>query len=64
MNFRKDGQAGSLRIVRIGGQPGVAIFNDHQPVSVVTLAIRGNAVTEVYVMRNPDKQKLWPETVT
>lgn len=64
VNFRKDGQTGSVRIVRVGGQPGVAIFNDAQPVSVVTLAIRGNAVTEVFIMRNPDKLKLWPETVT
>lgn len=61
VNFRKDGQAGRIRTVRIGGQPGVAIFIDEQPVTVVTLAVRSGAVAELFVMRNPDKLRLWIE---
>ena len=62
VNFRKDGQAGCIRTVRVGRQPAVAIFVSDRPVSLVTLAIRRSEVSEIFVMRNPDKLKLWSET--
>ena len=59
VSFRKGGRSGRLAFVRVGGQPAAAIYFDERPSSVVTLGVRAGSIGAIYVMRNPEKLRLW-----
>ncbi len=62
VSFRKGGRSGRLAFVRVGGQPAAAIYFGDRPSSVVTLGVRAGSVGAIYVMRNPEKLRLWAAT--
>jgi RNA polymerase sigma-70 factor, ECF subfamily len=43
------------RKLQINGEPGVVSYLDRRPFSVVTLAIAGDRIQDVYVVTNPEK---------
>lgn len=59
VNFRKDGQAGYVHFSQVGKRPTVAIYVDNRPISVISLAIDEGVISKIYVMRNPEKLRLW-----
>ena len=49
------GQAITARMTEINGQPGIAVYIDGEPNSVIALDVEGDRITAVNMVLNPDK---------
>lgn len=48
------------RLARINGEPGLVTYFNGEPYSVVTIEVRDNLISSIYVITNPDKLKHLP----
>ncbi|QEE31200.1 RNA polymerase sigma-70 factor [Terriglobus albidus] len=48
------------RLARINGEPGLVTYFNGEPYSVVTIEVRDNRISSIYVITNPDKLKHLP----